>query len=201
MTYEALALLLMIVGFALIVAEVFIPSGGMILILCIVAFASSIWCAYKAWWGVSDGYFWAFITALVVLIPGATISAFRMLERSPMGRRVILSAPSQEEVVPYREEVSRLNALVGRPGHALTLMTPGGMVSVEGQRLHAESEGMLISAGRPIVVIGVKGTRVIVREDEGTAEPGSVAAGDSGEAGRDEDQAVPAPLDFDYPQG
>ncbi|MCA9052599.1 MAG: hypothetical protein KDA75_02125 [Planctomycetaceae bacterium] len=201
MTYEALALLLMIVGFALIVMEVFIPSGGMILILCVVAFASSVWCAYKAWWGVSDGYFWAFVAALVVLIPGATVASFRLLERSPMGRRVILSGPSQAEVTPHQEEVSRLTALIGRHGESLTLMTPGGMVSVDGKRLHAESEGMLISAGRPIEVIGVKGTRVLVREAaDAASRDGLVDSGVSSQDARPEEESS-TPLDFDFPQG
>lgn len=197
MTYEALALLLMIVGFALIVAEVFIPSGGMILILCVISFTASVWCAYKAWWGVSDGYFWAFVSALIVLIPGATIAAFRLLETSPMGRRILLSGPTQDEVVPYRSEVTRLTALVGQRGEALTLMTPGGMVRVAGERLHAESDGTMIPAGTPIEIVGVKGTRVLVRELEDMRLAENRGRLDADAPDSDD---PPAPLDFNYPQ-
>ena len=35
---------------ALLVAEFFIPSGGMILIVALSATAASIWCAWNAWW-------------------------------------------------------------------------------------------------------------------------------------------------------
>lgn len=195
MTYEALALLLMIVGFALIVAEVFIPSGGMILILCVISFASSIWSAHKAWWGVQPGLFWVYIAALVVLIPSATVAAFRFLENSPFGRRVLLTAPTHQEVVPHRVEVSRLTALVGAHGTALTLMTPGGMVSVQGERLHAESEGQLIDPGTPVEVAGVRGTRVLVRPVTTGAAGTSVAGAPAGST------ESPAPLDFDFPQG
>jgi membrane-bound ClpP family serine protease len=61
MSYEFLAILLLVIGCGLIVAEVFIPSGGMILVLCVVTFLASIWCAYKAWWGVSTAYFATYI--------------------------------------------------------------------------------------------------------------------------------------------
>jgi len=203
MTPEAYALLLMLVGFALIVAEVFVPSGGMILILCVIAFVSSIWFAHKAWWSESQHLFWVYLATLLVLIPTAAITAFRFLENSTYGRRVLLAAPSPDEVVPLQAEVSRLAALIGRRGKALTLMTPGGMVSVDGERLHALSEGTLISPQSDIEVIGVKGPRVIVRE------VGSVWLAEGGEGAEtgprpdDRPAAAPdgAPLDFDYPHG
>ena len=195
MTYEALALLLMIVGFALIVAEIFIPSGGMITVLCVITFSASVWAAYKAWWGVQPGFFWAFIAALVVLIPSAAVGAFRFLEQSHFGRRVLLTAPTQQEVVPHRGEVSRLAALIGAQGTALTLMTPGGMVSVAGERLHAESEGLLIDPGTPIEIVGVRGTRVLVR----VVTPSDTRISTVGTERSTPDAA--APLDFDFPQG
>jgi membrane-bound serine protease (ClpP class) len=204
MTYESLAVLLMIVGFALIVAEVFIPSGGMILILCVISFVSSIWCAHKAWWVEQPGLFWAYIGALVVLIPSTVIGAFRFLEQSAVGKRVILAAPAQHEVVPHQEKVSQLTALIGLRGTALTLMTPGGMVQVHGQRLHAETEGLLIDPETPIEVIGVKGTRVLVRAaerpEESVAQPAESSRSDVVSSSTAAAEPA-APLDFDIPQG
>jgi membrane-bound serine protease (ClpP class) len=80
-------------------------------------------------------------------------------------------------------------------------MTPGGMVLVQGERLHAESDGSLIAAGTEIEVFGVKGTRVLVRErsaprDAEAAAPSPLAAGPGTAAG-----AAPSPLDFDFPHG
>lgn len=196
MTYEALALLLMVVGFALIVAEVFLPSGGLISILCAIAFVASVWAGYKAWYGAYPGVFWSYVVALLVLIPAAVVGAFRFLEQSRFGHRVLLTAPSPAEVVPHQQEVSRLAALVGQPGEALTLMTPGGMVLVHGERLHALSEGTFIAAGTAIEVYGVKGTRLLVRERRDS----------TASATRDATAASPprnatAPLDFDFPHG
>lgn len=200
MNYEALALLLMVVGLALIVAEVFLPSGGLILVMCVVSFAASVWFAYKAWWGVSQGYFWIFIGALIVLIPGSVIGLFRFLESSSFGNRVLLGAPTADEVVPYQAEIMRLGKLVGKRGEALTLMTPGGMVLVEGERLHAISEGTVIEPHEAIEVVAVRGTRVVVRsaaEDE--PPPSEEVAPDL--ALSEEEPDEDAPLDFDLPRG
>jgi membrane-bound ClpP family serine protease len=203
MSYDTLAVLLVIIGLALIVAEVFIPSGGMISILCVITFAAAIWCAFKAWYGVSNGYLATFLGSLLVLIPTFVVSAFKFLERSEFGRRVLLSAPTQDEVLPHQDEVQRLAGLVGRRGEALTLMTPGGMVLIDSERLHAVSEGTGVEPGQPIEVIGTRGTRVVVRRVESVWLDDSPSAdrGDSRSAQAGASDAAPAPLDFDYPQG
>ena len=53
MDYVSLAFLLAVLGFALIIAELFVPSGGLITVGCIVCFVSSIWFAYRGWWSTS----------------------------------------------------------------------------------------------------------------------------------------------------
>lgn len=120
-----------------------------------------------------------------------------------MGRRILLTAPSPDEVVPHRAKTSQLESLIGQRGRALTLMTPGGMVSVNGQRLHAESEGLLINPETPIEVIGVKGTRVLVRVAESIAAAGQPLTADpaSKEPTTTAASDPAAPLDFDFPQG
>ena len=52
MDYSHIALLLLIVGGVLLVAEVFIPSGGLILAAAGVCLAVSVWCAWNAWWDI-----------------------------------------------------------------------------------------------------------------------------------------------------
>ena len=201
MNFELLAILLLVIGCGLIVAEVFIPSGGMILVLCVLTFIASIWCAYKAWWGESPGYFTAYIVSLLVLIPGVLIGVFKVLNDTRVGDRILLSAPALQDVTPYQQEEAHLAQHVGKRGVALTLLTPGGMVRVDGERLHGFSEGMMIQPGTAVEVLAVRGTRVLVRKAiEEAAESGPPAADDL-LAGEDRARAAPAPLDFDVPQG
>ena len=195
MGYSTLAILLLFVGLALIIMEVFVPSGGLITILSVVAMVASIWCASKAWWGTDPLIWWSYITALVVLIPVCVGGAFYFLPRTSLGRKILLEAPSLEEVTPYAAEQERLQQLVGKHGKTLSLLNPGGLVLVERERMHCESEGMVfIEPDEDVVVSGVKGNRLVVRA-AGTL-PKTVQQPFAAEA----EAAVERPLDFDVPQ-
>lgn len=164
MEYSTLAIVLLIVALALVVMEVFIPSGGMIFVISVVTILSSIWCAKKAWWDSNPAAWWSYITALVVLIPSSVVTAFFIFPRTSLGRKYLLEAPSLAEVTAYVDEELRLKQLIGREGVAVTLMNPGGLVLVDGERLHCESEGMLLlEPDERVVVVAVKGNRLVVR--------------------------------------
>lgn len=199
MSYELLAILLLVVGCGLIVAEVFIPSGGMILVLCVVTFVASIWCAYKAWWGVSTAYFTTYIAGLLVLIPGVLAGVYKVLNDTKVGDRVLLAAPDLSEVTPYQNEQARLAQLIGHAGTAVTPLVPGGMVSVAGERLHAFTEGLLVEQGGDIEVVAVRGTRVLVKPRTAAAAD-LLTAADSSSTARTEAAASAPPLDFEVPQ-
>jgi len=201
MSFEVLAILLFVVGCGLIVAEVFIPSGGMILLMCVVSFLASVWCAYKAWWGM-PWYFGTYVASLVVFIPGILFGLYRLLEDTSMGDRVLLSAPDPEDVTPYQREEEHLLGFVGQRGTAITRLMPGGLVEVDGERLHAFTEGLMIDQAAPVKVVAVRGTRVLVKPSDDLED---LAASDSREdvsRGRasDDDPSNPPPLDFDVPQ-
>jgi hypothetical protein len=71
-------------------------------------------------------------------------------------------------------------------------------VRVNGERLHAFSEGVMVQQGTAVEVVSVRGTRVMVREvgdrvETPPAEDDLLADSDA--------RPAPAPLDFDVPQG
>jgi membrane-bound serine protease (ClpP class) len=198
MSYEFLAILLLVIGCGLIVAEVFIPSGGMILVLCVVTFVASIWCAYKAWWGVSTAYFTTYIAGLLLLIPALLIGIYKLLNDTKVGDRILLAAPDLDDVTPYQAEQARLEQLVGHAGTAVTPLSPGGMVSVSGERLHAFTEGILVEQGADIEVMAVRGTRVVVRPRTSAPANDVIATTQTDHATAE--PAAPPPLDFDVPQ-
>jgi membrane-bound serine protease (ClpP class) len=161
MDYQMMAIILLFVGLALMLAEFFIPSGGMISVICVICFVTSIWAAYKAWW--PTGYFWVYVVSLIAIVPSALFGVLRLLESTSLGNRVLLTAPDQQEVTPYQAEQARLKALVGQTAKTVTQFNPGGMLVVEGERLHAFSEGLLIPAGTDVVIAEVRGNRLVVR--------------------------------------
>jgi membrane-bound ClpP family serine protease len=200
--YPGLAILLLMVGFALIIAEIFLPSGGLILVMCVIAFAASFWAAYKAWYGVSSLAFGLYLASLVILIPAFVIGSFQVFPRTPMGKRLI-GAPTLEEVTPYAEEQAHLQSLIGHIGKTITPLIPGGMVSVNGERLHAFSEGVLIDPGVAVEILDARGTRVLVREALDVPppkSPGTIPASDVFLTEAESEADDQRPLDFDVPQ-
>jgi len=191
-TYALLAISLLIVGLLLLLAEVFIPSGGILGTITVTVLIVAIFCAWSAWGRSQPRVFWLFLVTLLVLVPSTLIGAFRALPHTRFGRQVLLEAPSPDRLEPFVGESARLERFVGRIGKALTLLNPGGLVSVDGERLHAFSEGLLIDQNDPIRIVAVRGTRVLVR----SLSPEELAA----QARPAEESAGNAPsLDFDLP--
>jgi membrane-bound serine protease (ClpP class) len=54
-------------------------------------------------------------------------------------------------------------SLQGATGMAISMLRPGGVAEIEGQRVDVVSEGGYIEAGEPIEVIADEGYRRIVR--------------------------------------
>lgn len=191
------ALALAFIGFCLIAAEFFIPSGGMIALSCAGSFVGSVVCAHSAWYQHSPKIFWSFSLGLGVLIPTFLVFFLRTLEQTSLGKNILLDKTDPNDVVPYQSEAAALDRLIGRIGTTITPMNPGGMVRVENERLHATTEGLLLALGEMVEVMGVNGNRVIVRR----AKPDLLAA-----PGETIPEATPTPppeperLDFDVPQ-
>lgn len=200
------AVILAVAGFALIAAEFFIPSGGMIALSCAGCFVGSVMCAYNAWFVSSPKLFWTFTIGLGGLIPTFLWFFLRTLERTSLGNNLLLPKTNPDEVVPYREETAQLERMIGRLGTTLTMMNPGGMVRVENERLHAFTEGMLVMAGEVVEVVEVRGARVVVRKTSRTFAEETAASVEAPTATPEAEKAVaakpadPDRLDFDIPQ-
>ena len=163
-SYAVIAMMTLALGLALLVAEVFIPSGGVIMTVAAVTFAVSVWAAWQAWVKTDQmTMFLTYILALLVLFPSVLGGAFHVFPRTAYGKR-LMSPPTREELEPYVAETERLTRLIGKIGTSLTRLAPGGMVLVDGDRLHAESEGMLIPSDAPVKVLALKGNRLLVRQ-------------------------------------
>lgn len=162
------AVLLLILGIGLAVLEVFIASAGVLAFLS----ASAIVAA------VVVGFHYSSATGIAVLfgalfgLPTVIILAFKYLPKTPMGRRLLLAAPTSQEVLPEDPEKERLRSLVGHQGVAKTKMLLSGRIVVNGRTVDAVSEGMPIEVGQTVEVVQVRGLEVVVRPIE-TDAPGT----------------------------
>lgn len=210
------AISLLLLGLALIIAELFIPSGGVISLLSIACLGAALYSAHDAWWDQHPSRFWWFVGSIVGLIPLTIASTLFLISRTRLGNRVLLEAPKLEEVTPYIQEADQRKQLIGKRGKTLTLMAPGGLVIVDGKRHHAETEGQMLDPEQSIQVMAVKGNRVVVRPYEPPLEqPASptIAQNTPEDDRRETTQSTPvsgnlaettgdssqAPLDFEIP--
>lgn len=209
MDHATLAILMLFIGLALIIAEFFIPSGGMIAILAAICLSVSVWAAYQAWWETARSIWWSYLAMVALLIPVSVGGALFLIQRTSLGRHVLLRAPNLEEVTPYAQQEQHLRQLIGKRGETVSLLNPGGMVEVEGERFHCECPGMLIEALEEVVVTGTKANRLVVRPvsdlDDRLLASHSPADRQNDEPPSGEPTADPGddntpPLDFDIPQ-
>ena len=135
--------------------EVFLPSGGVISFFAAVFLGASIWVAFRR--DMTTGL--GFIIVALVAVPAAVGLAFKYLPHTPMGKAFLGELPSEEETKP----VDPRRALVGKTGVAQSKMLPSGAVMIDGRLYDAVAQGMAIEKGQAIVVIEVRGNRVMVR--------------------------------------
>ncbi len=196
MDHSFMAIALLALASVLIVAEIFIPSGGILALSMVVSLFAAFYFAWLAWWETNPNYFFGFSAFAIIGIPGVAITALSILPKTRFGKRLLLAGPSEEEVVPFTKEEERLNSYVGRIAKAITPLNPGGMISIDRERIHAYSEGVIIESGAAVKIIKVNGTRVLVREVPPQTEATEVAGSDSSK--QDESRTIPeSPLDFD----
>lgn len=157
--YIAWAILLLLVGCALIVLEVFIPSGGVISILAIVSLIASVIIAF--WESPTTGPITGLVFAAIAVVaaPAVLAMALKYWPRTRMGKAFLGELPREEEVLP--EDPRR--ALLGRVGVARSKMLPSGAVEVDGQMIDAVTQGQAIEPGAYVVVVEVRANRVVVR--------------------------------------
>jgi membrane-bound serine protease (ClpP class) len=155
----AWAILLLLIGFALVVLEVFIPSGGIIGILSAVAVVAALVMAFQesSTTGPMVGFVFAAVT--VFAVPALIALAFKFWPKTPMGRAFLGDLPTEAEVLPNDPR----RGLLGRVGVARTKMLPSGAVEIDGQMIDAVSQGQAIEPGTYVVVAEVRANRVVVR--------------------------------------
>jgi membrane-bound ClpP family serine protease len=151
---------LVLVGLAMMVLEVFVPSGGVLGFLSLAAIVSAVVMAFVEqgpWFGT------AVLAVTCVAVPVALGFAFRLFPDTPLGRRVLPPPPRPEEVVPDVDRRQKLRGLVGRRGRATSELLPWGTVEIDGEAHDAMSEAGPVEAAAAVDVVGVQAAGLVVR--------------------------------------
>ncbi|HWK24406.1 MAG TPA: nodulation protein NfeD [Ureibacillus sp.] len=153
--YESV--LVFIIGFALLVAELFVPGGivgiiggALMIISLLFAGESVVHMAYS----ILIAVFIAIIGMVIVMkFFGKNLHVFNKL--------ILRDATTTEE--GYVSNVNRID-LLGKIGDSITPLRPAGTIVVGNERIDVVSEGSYIEANRKVEIIQVEGSRIVVRE-------------------------------------
>jgi membrane-bound serine protease (ClpP class) len=143
---------------ALIVAEVFVPSWGLlgtVALLCLVA-GIAIFFQYSAAAGCVG------IIVAVIMVPTLLAVAYRVFPHTRFGRQATLTPVVREpgEAIDDRETLAEL---LGGVGRVVTPLRPVGMCDFEGKRVECVSESGYVPKGQRVKVIRIEGTQLTVR--------------------------------------
>ncbi len=153
-----LPILLFLAGLALVAAEVFFPSFGLLTILAASCLVGGIYLAFE----VSATYGTISVISIVMLAPMAWYWAMKWLPRTSFGNRMLASGPSFVDAESRRGTSAALARFEGQTGRALSMLRPSGTAEILDERLDVITRGEIIEAGEPIAVVEVSGNRVIV---------------------------------------
>jgi membrane-bound serine protease (ClpP class) len=153
-----LLIILQLVGVVVIIAEIILPSGGILSIVALSVFGYSLYIAFSE---ISKTVGFAFVAADLVLIPVLVIVGLKLLARSPITLRKTLS---RKEGVSSQS--SELESYVGRQGNALTDLRPTGIAVINGKRVDVVTRGEYLEKDSAIIVTAVTGNQIIVRKKD-----------------------------------
>ena len=163
------AVLLLVLGAAFAVMEVFFTSAGILAFLSLAAVAAAVVMGFNQ--GPVTGVL--ILLGGIIGMPATIVLAFKYLPKTPMGRKLLLKAPQSEDVLPDDPEKERLKGLLGRTGRAKSPMLLSGVITIDGHTVEAVSESMPIEVGQTVRVVKIEGHRVVIRpiDEEAAALP------------------------------
>ena len=153
--FEAIVVLI-IVGFLLLAAEVFVPGLvlGLLGGLCL---SGAVVIAFAYYDAVTGSLVFVGVCALTV---GGFLGWMAAFPHTAIGRKVMLQKSHRQGIggkVPPAE-------LLGAQGRSLTPLRPAGTASIGGRKVDVVAESHFIASDEPIVVVREEGMRVVVRK-------------------------------------
>jgi membrane-bound ClpP family serine protease len=153
-----LLIILQLVGVVVIIAEIILPSGGILSIVALSVFGYSLYIAFSE---ISKTVGFAFVAADLALIPVLVIVGLKLLARSPVTLRKTLSRENG-----VSSQSSELESYVGAQGNTVTDLRPAGIAVIYGNRVDVVTRGEYLEKNSAIIVTAVTGNQIIVRKKD-----------------------------------
>ncbi len=154
-------LALLAIAALLAVVELFLPTAGILALVSLTVAGAGVFCLFRY------DTTWGLIGTLIVIVGGpvAAILGLQIMPNTPLGRRLVLGNPNDEDLGPNPVDASanQLNALMGQEGIVISDLRPIGVIRINDRHYDALAESTLIRAGTKIRVTIIEGNQLKVR--------------------------------------
>lgn len=152
-------LVLLLVGFGLIVLEVYLPGFGLPGILGGICLIAGV--ALKA---QGDLILWLIMTLIIAALLCVALSI--SMHSAAKGRLDRSRFVLREVATTSQLTGGDMAFYVGKSGIATTPLRPSGNVEIDGVKLNVVSDGEFIAEGERVKVVSVEGNRIQVQREE-----------------------------------
>ena len=149
---------LQLVGILVIIAEIILPSGGILSILATGLFGYSL---YLVFTHISASAGMAFVIADLIIVPILVYFGIKFLAKSPVTLRTKLSKENGVTAQSLDQ-----NDYLGNLGLAITDLRPSGVARIKDQRLDVVTRGEYLEKQTEIIVIAVRGNQIVVKQKD-----------------------------------
>ena len=162
MSEVAVLILLYAAGVLVLLAEIFIPSYGLLSVVGVGFLIAAVSKTFTVG-GREAGIVAVF--ACLVFLPVFAVAAIKIWPRTPIGRRIAPPNPtltSADTSVP----VAELSALIGLAGRSVSVLRPVGICDFNGRRVPCVAQFGFIEAGCGVEGVGITGSNLAVVEQK-----------------------------------
>ncbi|HYT95116.1 MAG TPA: hypothetical protein VEL76_40740 [Gemmataceae bacterium] len=154
------AYILILLGLVLLIAELFIPTSGVLFVLSIACLVVGVAITFNK--DSSVGIIT--LIGVFVAVPVVASVGFYYWRRTSFGKRFVLSGSQEDDTLANMPVNLELEQLRGRYGRTISALRPAGLTDFDGRRVDTLSEGSMIDPGQWVRCIDVKAGKVIVRQ-------------------------------------
>jgi membrane-bound serine protease (ClpP class) len=157
--YLTIALVLFAIGVILLLAEILLPTGGILVVASLLFFSVGVGIILRYGDTIEAA---VAVGGLAVGLPAAGFVAVHAWRRMSIGSSLDATTGAPVDLAGTAE----LESLRGRTGRTASPMRPSGTVEFDGRRVDAMTEGIMLEAGVWVKCVDVRGGKVLVRKME-----------------------------------